>query len=294
MLSKIFITWYVYPPDPFYWIWIEDVKGIVVTFSSISKRLIDKFSVRGLKSFLGFNGVILVDSLTAPLKNYYIEKSHFPQYFLLNLQRSLGADILIHKDYPLISKNLTNKDKTKLLLKTIRNAEVAIKIAEKLGAEIMLVIQGWNIESYLYTAKKYRELGIKYAGIGSLIYRRNNKNELVKIVKSIRDELNSYVHIHLFGVMSPGILSEILKYVNSFDVSTPMKAAIAREAIVIRENRIKRIKLDHLSINDLIFDNKSAKLAEKIFSATNARELKNRLAIYNTYVLFKWFKSIGE
>ena len=288
---KILLTWHNDPPDPPYWEWIPELDGLVVSLSSIKPKNIDRMTFRNLKTETSRRLLIVVDSLTSALWKCGGVDYLRLQSWIMHVQRSLGADILVHKDYPLIDRSLSVDVKMKLLRKTIINAEFAVRLADKLGIDVMLVVQGWDRKSYARCAEAFKDLGIKYVGVGSLAPMRSN---IIGILRGVREVLGRRVHLHVFGMSSPSVLHELVKLSDSTDISTPIRAAIARECLVVKEGRIKRVKFSLLgeAITDLAFDEISRSLIEGIKNALTARELIRKLAILNAYTLVNYVKKM--
>ena len=287
---KVFLTWRADPPDPPYWEWISNLPGIVVALSGMSPRQIDSTSIRHLRLRLGVNSTIIVDSVITPLwKEGGIDLAK-PQSLLLYMERMTGADILIHKDYPLIK---LNKDKREQLWRrTIVNAELALKIADKMGIKIMLVAQGWDIKSYVMSAEKYREFGAEYIAIGSLAVHRSNPQYVYDVVKAVRSAVGSRIHLHVLGVSLSSQISSLKKYADSVDISTPIRAAIAREVLWPDHDftTLKRTRITSEIINELmsILDGKGKELIHRLMSSSNTHRFVWNLALLNAYILYYW------
>lgn len=294
---KIFLTWYADPPDPPYWVWIKDLDGVLVSLQSLRGCAIDRFGLRGLRGYLSGNASVMVDSLTTSLARYPPKELEPLQSWVLYVQRMLGADILIHRDTPLVRVRENRELREKLLKRTILNAEHALKLSERLGIDVMLVAQGWDLESYTRCAEKYAELGAKYVGVGSLVPRRSDPRYVEEVVAAVRLVVGGKTHVHAFGVMSPRSGARLAKYVDSVDISTPMRAAIARQMVVT--DSVGRLRRVHLSTVTEAFVYEmlrsfSEELAEKAVRARTAREMVRYLAVYNAYTVIKWLRGCGE
>ncbi|MEM0506664.1 MAG: hypothetical protein QXW58_05365 [Thermosphaera sp.] len=291
---KVFLTWYADPPDPPYWVWIRDLDGILISLSSMRGLLIDRIGLQGLKRYLGCSGTIVVDSLSTSLTQHPSRGLEPLQSWILYTQKILGADILIHKDIPLVKADLSQELKEKLLKRTILNAEHALNLSDRLGIEIMLIVQGWDLKSYEKCAEKYKELGVKYVGVGSLVPKRNNPEYVVKVVSNVRQAVGERTYLHVLGVMSPGFGVRLARYANSVDISTPMKAAVAREIIVNLDSRLGRIHLSTVT-ESFIYETLrgfSEEIAEKVKISRTVREMVRYIAIYNAYTIVNWLRGM--
>jgi tRNA-guanine family transglycosylase len=289
---KVFLSWYADPPDPPYWLWIKELDGIVVSLHSLIKRktLLDAVTLRGLRRFIGCDKTIIVDSL--PFSLFSNLNSHVEplQSWILYTQRLLGADILVHRDIPLINASENVRDK--LLRRTMLNAEHALRVAEKLGIDIMLVAQGWDIDSYTMCARYYRDLGAKYVAIGSLVPKRGNTEFVKKVTKRVREILGRSAHLHLLGIANLSVALKLNKYVDSVDVSTPIRAAMARNVLIEMNGRLRRVNLNIIGEQQLyeLLEKVNKDLPHELRKAKSVRDIIRLLAIYNAYVLINLLK----
>jgi tRNA-guanine family transglycosylase len=288
---KVFLSWYADPPDPPYWLWIKELDGIVVSLHSFKRKtLLDAVTLRGLRRFIGCDKAIIVDS--PPFSLFSSLNSHVEplQSWILYTQRLLGADILVHRDIPLINASENVRDK--LLRRTMLNAEHALRVAEKLSVDIMLVVQGWDIDSYTMCARYYRDLGAKYVAIGSLVPKRGNTEFIEKVTKCVREILGRSAHLHLLGIANPSVALKLNKYVDSIDVSTPIRAAIARNVLIEMNGGLRRVNLNIIGEQQLyeLLEKVSKDLSHELRKAKGVRDIIRLLAIYNAYVLINLLK----
>jgi queuine/archaeosine tRNA-ribosyltransferase len=288
---EIYLTWYANPPDPYYWEWIPDLDGVVVSLASLRGRVLDTLGLRGLKLIVG-RGKVIVDSLYSSLTGDQSVGTEPLQSWVLHVQRLLGANILVHRDIPLVRRDLSRDLRERLLRRTILNAELALRLAEKLGIEVMLVAQGWDADSYRSCARVYADLGARYVGVGSLVPRSRNPDYLETVLSAVREVVGRGVHLHLFGVSSPRAIARLARYVDSIDVSTPMRAAVSRELLVDCGSTLRRVHISAVG-EELLFEHLgrvSRRLAEKARSSRSSRELLKYVAVYNARVLLDWIR----
>ncbi len=290
-----YLTWHI--TDPIYWNYIR-VPGIVFPVKSIFElrsrnlSLFNSLLSKGFKKQFKYDGSLFVDSLMSSINNYQeIYFNDYKQVQTLYLQYVLGADILIQRDIPIL--NIVDENlRKKLYLKNMSLAELAIKFGEKLGVEVMVVIHGWNLESYLECAAKYSEMGIKYIGIGSLLGKKNNRSEIIKIVRKVRELVGKNAYIHVFGITGFNVMKSISKYINSADSSSPIKAAINRELYIIENRRLKRIKIINPFLLKIMInrcDSTASALALKVLESNNINRLKKNLALFNAYMFVSYY-----
>ena len=117
----------------------------------------------------------------------------------------LQADLYALRDYS-CEIEILKKHKTTVREQIIRTFEHHLKLLElhdklNVKSQPVPVIQGWNIEDYLYCTDIYRDHGIimDYMAIGTLC-RRGMTKTIRKIILTIKNELPTWVKIHAFGV----------------------------------------------------------------------------------------------
>jgi len=287
---KFFITWHPVPPDPPYWKWFEP-DGIAVSLANVNRRFVERATTLGIHRVLGYDGTILVDSLTP--------SSFMSQIHVLALQSWMKPDLAAHKDYPIFDKSLSPSVRWKMLKKTIANAEVALKFEDKLGIRLIYVIQGWDLRTFTWCAVKYLEMGISRMGLGSskLISPKN----LIRRVKAVRQIIGKRNYLHVFGALKPSVLKCLLKYVDSVDSSSPVQAAIRKSVYIItKENKLKRIKLDYTSLDDLIkllpkeLNAWLVKAFEDEYIENMLKKSKDARAILNAYILTRYVRLFSK
>lgn len=294
---RLYLTWYAEPEDPHYWKFFE-VDGIVASIKSItimSRWKFNRILTVGFKKFFDYRGFLLVDSLLRPIhaEGTPLER---PQAHVLYLQYLLGADLLVHKDTPLLD---VRKNREKVLRKNWVNAEAAMKISEKLGRDVMLVVHGWDLESYAKSAEYFKKLGVKYIGIGSLLAFKNDEKFLVDVVKTVREVVGRRVYIHLFGI-NPARLGEYVCFVNSGDTSSPALAASKREAIVF-DGEFRRVKITTLGglsyLRSRVEESKDStevSLLQQVLNSKHFGERNRLLALYNAYNTLRYVNAVGQ
>ena len=284
---KFYITWHPVPPDPKYWKWFNP-DGIAVSLANIDKKFIEQATTRGIHRLLGYHGPILLDSLT---RQPTITPKH-----VLHLQSWMKPDIIVHRDYPITTKDPATR--WKLLKLTLRNAEATLKWEEKTGTPVIYVIQGWNTKSFLWCAQKYLELGITRFGIGSS--KLTQPQKLLKRVKAVREAVGEKAYLHVFGALKPTIIKQLANHADSIDSSSPIQAAIRKSIYIPTKDGIKRIKTDYVSAEDLknMLDKNLRKKLPQIFTDENAPKMlkksKDTRAIINAYVLTQYIRRISR
>jgi|MonGeyMetagenome_1017769.scaffolds.fasta_scaffold46528_3 hypothetical protein len=303
-MTRLYLTWFAGPEDPRYWEYFS-VEGLVVSLKSIINMrkhrgfgLINRLLSEGFRKFYGYNGPLIIDSMIQALHVRASSVSDLNQSLILYLQYVLGSDVLVHRDYPLI--NVEDPElRGKLFMRNLVNAEAALRFGESIGRDVMLVVQGWDLESYTKCAQYYKDLGARYVGVGSLVPHRNDWNFITNIVKSIREALGKGVHIHLFGIGSPSLLRRVSNLVDSVDISTPAIAAGKKEVFILGNDGIVRVKVssvDGVSMLKLRLeitnDEVERRLIEMILNARSLRDENRAVMLYNAYILNKYKSSL--
>mgnify|MGYP001772600919 CR=1 FL=1 len=300
-MPRLYITWFADPEDPHYWKFFK-VGGITVSLKSIllmPKWKLNRVLNEGFKKFFDYSGPLLIDSMLINIHTTRKVRDNVevPQSFIMYLQHLLGSDLLIQKDYPLVGIS-DPVLRTKLYKKNLAMAEAALKYGDKVNKDVMLVVQGWDLNTYVECAEHYRNLGAKYIGIGSLVPHRSDSKFLVSVVKAVREVVGK-AYIHLFGITALDSLTQLSKYVDSVDVSTPAIAASKKELIVWNEDRLIRVKsttVTGMKIISELVENTKDELEKvfltEIFKAKSLRDKNLKTMIYNAYILTKYWNAI--
>jgi len=114
----------------------------------------------------------------------------------------------------------------------------------------------------------------------------------ISVIKVVREAVGQNIYVHIFGVSSPRLALKLSRYVDSVDISTPIRAAVAREVIVEVDGKLKRVHISAIGEEQLlkILETVSNDLAEKFRSAKRLRDAIRAIAVYNAYVLINWLK----
>lgn len=289
---KLFVTWSPYDVTSFL---EEYIDGYSVQLGGLSRDLLEKSMLVGLRKALGTTKEVLVDSLVTTIssaaKHPILSRS---QSHIFNIQLWLKPDYIVHKDYPVLNRKLTEVERSKLVERTILNAEVLVKLMEKYSLDIkrvIFVIQGWDEKSIKWCAKRYTEIGVEVYGLGSSI--KTSPNAFLERLRVVREVIGDNAHLHVFGALKPSVLRAARGLYNSVDTSTPFKVAAMGYVIVFDEGRPKRIRVDNISLEDLqlppLLRREMEKVIEELSSMHEERppitRLKRLLAAANVYAL---------
>jgi len=287
---KVFVTWS--PPDisP---LLEEYVDGFSVSLACLSRRKLERGTVVGIRKLLGISKEVILDSLGATIAKARVS-SYDPrgQRHILNLQLWLRPDYIVHKDYPLLNRNLSMKEKKKLLEKTIRNAEIVVRLRDKFDLKnVIYVIQGWDLESMIYCTERYVNLGVDMYGLGSSI--NVSPGELVRRLRAVRGVIGKKAYLHVFGALKPSHFHAIKEHVDSVDTSTPIKSAAMGYVLFLDRERVRRTRFYKISPEDLDLPLRLYKEVEEAVNELGERcedrppitRLKRVLAAVNAYTL---------
>jgi tRNA-guanine family transglycosylase len=206
-----------------YWEWF-DIDGIIVSLSSLHSRSLQHSMEMGIHRFCGFNGTIIIDSGGLSLIRRPRTQTETFQF-----QRWLGADFAVHLDRPYV-KGPRLGNPGDMLKETLQNARIAKALQSEYGdMEVIYVVQGWDLDSYSYCARKLNELNVEYYGVGSLIGK--STDDIVNIVTRVRNIIGNKARLHIFGISKFETISLIRDQIDSFDSSAPIKASFSKEYI---------------------------------------------------------------
>lgn len=149
---------------------------------------------------------LLIDSGGAPesiIKNNGYNRSDI-EY--LHFVRVVKADYFVLRDYPcepqvLRKFNVTVKDQ---IHRTLDHHLKLIELYERseVKATPIPVIQGWEVEDFLYCVDMFKEHGLlnfDYIAIGSTC-RRHQVKQTQKIILAVREAVPRKIKLHAFGV----------------------------------------------------------------------------------------------
>ena len=282
---KFYISWYPTPPDPKYWEWFK-VDGLMLSLAHFKARLLTEALKKDLHNFVGFKGEIFLDSGAF---DYGLDVPPRTQLETLELQRWLGADIVSHLDKPFINlAHISDDERMNALKSTIENAKIARKWQKKTGLQVVYVIQGWGLKSTDYCAKKMAKLKADYYGIGSLY--KTSPKETIERVKIVRMRIGIDPKLHLFGVSRFDVLKPLSGYVDSFDSSSPVRAAVAKE-VVNPSNKKRAYISGAIPVNCCCPVCKQRPLALLMIGMPQSKRYHNELrALHNAYWLTQFAK----
>jgi len=292
---KLFVTWSPYDVSP---LLSEYVDGYSISLALFNRRKLEIATTIGLKRLLNIDKELIVDSLATPIRSAGLNPFDLrSQPHLFNIQLWLAADYIVHKDYPILNKSLSEKEKRKLLDMTIKNAEIMFRLEEEYGGgNIIYVIQGWDLRSVAYCARRYLDIGIKMFGLGSTI--GLGHREFAERIKKVREIIGWNRHLHIFGALKPYHIELVRQHADSVDTSTPIKVAAMGYVLVQDDDRVRRMKIKKINLEDLELPSRLKSEIEQVAETLRKRDedrppitmLKRVLAAANAYTLMTVLK----
>lgn len=179
---------------------------------------------KGIKEFLDTEKEIFMDSGGYQLME---EELGLEQEGIFEIQRKIEPDYAAHLDLPCLKTGGPEKDER--LKRTIENAKefYDLYIEREPNFKPVIVVQGYDGNSFRKCANKYKEIGldVDYFGIGSLC--KLSFKEIRKRVKGVVEVLGKDKKYHLFGVGSIKTIKKLKKDfpITSFDTSSHILAA---------------------------------------------------------------------
>ena len=178
----------------------------VLRYPYILVNFMTKNSSYYAKTARTFANILLIDSGGFPssfIHNGY-DRSDL-EY--LHFVRKVRADYFVLRDYPcepqiLQKYSVTAKDQ---IHRTLEHHLELLELYERLEikAQPIPVIQGWEIDDYIYCIDLFKEHGLidrfDYIAIGSTC-RRYQVKTTQQIILTVREELPSRIKLHAFGV----------------------------------------------------------------------------------------------
>jgi len=286
---KYYVAWYPTPADPKFWHWFQ-IDGILVSLSKIRGRDLKHAIAVGIHRYLDYDGSIFLDGGSFGFPHY---QSPYTQFELLQMQQWLRPNLFSHLDHPYVGRYLIPEaQKWELLASTIENARVATEWQRKHGEQYAIVytIQGWDLESVEYCARKLSKLERQYYALGSLI--GVPANEIIRRVSLVRKIIGPRPRLHLFGISNIPALRIIAGKVDSFDSSTPTKAAAFKEIVT---NNIERQHVDTSHLNRCqcpICKMNPSVLPVKEDAKGERKRFNTYRAIHNAYAITEFVRGI--
>lgn len=144
-----------------------------------------------------------------------------PQY-ILELQERI-ASVGFTLDFA-IRPGTDGPESHRRLNLTVNNALWAARNRRRKDLILYGSVQGWHRESYRECARAYRDAGFDGLAIGGLAPRARNREEMVGIIRAVREETD--LPLHAFGVGHPDLISLLFaEGVDTVDSSSSLRLA---------------------------------------------------------------------
>lgn len=96
--------------------------------------------------------------------------------------------------------------------------------SQELGWTPMAAVQGWDVESYVEAAERCVEIGYDFLAIGGLV--RSSTEEILLVLRKIREAVGPTVDLHALGVARFGTIDDFVEIgVTSMDSATYLRRA---------------------------------------------------------------------
>lgn len=196
----------------------KEVGGVKIFYLAIASGTQRKVAETLQYPYILVNFMTKTNKPPSTCKVLFIDSGGFPSSFIhngynksddeyLHFVKKTNADFFALRDYPcepqiLKKYDVTAKDQ---ILRTVNHHIKLLDLIEDfdISAKPVPVIQGWEIDDYLFCIDIFREHGLiengfDYVAIGSLC-RRHAIHQIRKIILTVRNELRSSIKLHCFG-----------------------------------------------------------------------------------------------
>lgn len=283
------------------------IDGIMVNAYEIlqSKIVNEKVREQNIHNFLGFKGLITIDS-----GGFFFMKKKIldikPET-ILQLYRESKPDYGVVLDHP-IGLEVSETEIRKRQLRTLKNIEIMFKLHDGSNPELIPVIHGHSIKSIRWYLNKLNRISkFKTYGIGSLVPAVHNQKgckltiyDAMKIISYLRENLPDK-KIHVFGLGST-LTMQLMFYAGADSIDSSSwrtKAAFGAIQLPGVGDRYITGKKKHKKYPELSRDEK--RLIEtckcpacKNYSLEELRESFSLRALHNAWVFQREIETIRE
>jgi len=157
--------------------------------------------------------------------------------------------LICHLDFAIPRCGMPERKMKERIEITIENAEKFYDICLRnenrlMGIEPLAVIQGYDVRTVLYCAKRLKKIGFKKFGIGSIA--RLSRINRTEILGRIAKVLTVVKDLHIFGVSSIEIMKQLEQLnISSIDSTTPIKEAVYAGIFYSKPFRRFKIGTEH-------------------------------------------------
>jgi len=244
-------------------------------------------SKHGLRKYLGFDGIILVDSggyMFTKHKDIPVTPTR-----IVNLYEKWKPDIAVTLDHP-ITPELPENEVKKRLITTINNTKIMYETGNWKKITFMPVIHGYKESDLKFIISKLEKIGaFDYYGIGSLVplLRPLNEKNLklaIRVIMKVRELLPDR-NLHAFGIGGVGMMPlAFLAGADSTDstvwiMSTAMKEILSINTSTFRLKNKEEIEREVKTCGCPIC--REYRNSRKLMEDRNARAIHNAWAITN-------------
>ncbi len=222
-----FVSWY--PGDPFYPSYDDDC-SLLVSITSVARDWT-------INQFPRFPKRLLIDSggyRFAMAPHEALSPAQVLRRQLTILNDAPIPTIICARDYPILDKSLSSKQKDQRITQTIAFAYELKNLLEQTSISDfitpMAIVQGDDLDALAYCAQELQAIGFPLYGLGSLAELRH-QNLIMERVQVVADIVTPE-KLHIFGISGIKTVHALQKMgIHSIDSSRPAKAAAYNEIL---------------------------------------------------------------
>lgn len=222
-----FVSWY--PGDPYYSLHDDDC-SLLVSITSVARGWT-------IKQFPRLPKRLLIDSggyRFAMAPHEALSPTQVLQRQLALLDNTPIPTIVCARDFPILDKSLSSKQKDQSITQTIAFAYELKNLLEKLFVPDyitpMAIVQGDNVDTLAYCAQELQTISFPLYGLGSLAELRQH-NLIMERIQVVADIVTPE-KLHIFGISGIKTVCALRKMgIHSIDSSRPAKAAAYNEIL---------------------------------------------------------------
>lgn len=189
-----------------------------------------------------FNGLLFIDSggfkfLNSPEMDGSDFEVQMNQEAVYNIQRSMGADIIVNLDHP-IAPDDSHEERLEKAKKTAKNIHKFLSLSRDFEGAKYLTLHGYNysmMNEFIDVITDQVAKGVLHEGfdgiaLGSLVPKKDDRAALIKAVTDCREVMADWGMddwpLHVLGISSRAIPILAALGADSFDSSTHLHNAI--------------------------------------------------------------------
>ena len=213
--------------------------------------------------FAPFNGLLFIDSggfkfLNSPEMDGSDFEVEMDQEAVYNIQRAMGADIIVNLDHP-IAPDDSHEDRVEKAKKTASNIHTFLSLTRDFEGAKYLTLHGYNysmMNEFIDVITDQVPAGVLHEGfdgiaLGSLVPKKDNRAALIKAVTDCREVMADWGMddwpLHVLGISSRAIPILAALGADSFDSSAHLHTAINGKYSV---SMMETVPIDDVDFSD--------------------------------------------